>query len=203
LPGLQVVLWACSCSSYPLWKHRTAWSYFFPPAQLGDFMLGVAAAALALRAVADAPAPGEVAPLQGTTKDGAASEGAKAGAWVARWARESWVGLLADAAVLTVACLIVLLPMVGRENSTGWEPLLQHALAPLFALWCAAHSVVLGPLAAPAHRTLPRMPGCSLPQSGAPPRPVGSRECCATQRWPAWASTASTCTCCTLLSYLS
>lgn len=136
-----VIFAICAAEGFDNTERQTAWSYFFPPAQLGDFMLGVATAALALRAVADAPAPGEVAPLQGTTKDGAASEGAKAGAWVARWARESWVGLLADAAVLTVACLIVLLPMVGRENSTGWEPLLQHALAPLFALWLLATTV--------------------------------------------------------------
>jgi hypothetical protein len=123
-------------------------------------MLGVATASLALRTVADAPAPGEVAPLHGAAKGGAASESSRAGARVARWWRDSWVGLLADAAVLTVVCLVALLPFVGGTHNSGWDPLLDHALAPLIALWCAAPSAC--PLrSAPLHQTC--KPASTLP----------------------------------------
>ena len=177
-------------------KSRWMYSYEFPPAQLGDFMLGVAVAALALRATTDAPAPGEEAPLNAPVKDGAKSQRAKA--WGGCWAREPWVGLLADGAALSVVCLIVLLPLVGGSHRTGWDPLLDHAFSPLLALWCAAPSAVLLFALRPASHRIPfPVPGCSPPQSGALPRPAESRECCAIQRWPVRASTPSTCTCCT------
>lgn len=74
-------------------KSRWMYSYEFPPAQLGDFMLGVAVAALALRATTDAPAPGEEAPLNAPVKDGAKSQRAKA-----------WGGVLGARAVGWPSC---------------------------------------------------------------------------------------------------
>ena len=95
LPKPQPGLWALSTCVYlfavatrPATKSRWVYLYEFPPAQLGAYMLGVAGAALALRATTDAPASGEEAPLNAPVKDGAKSQRAKA--WGVCWAREPW-----------------------------------------------------------------------------------------------------------------
>merc|ERR1740130_1532380 len=191
-----VLLAIYASEGFEFTERQSMYLYEFPPAQLDAFMLGVAGAAVALRATTDAPAPGEEAPLNAPVKEGAKSQRAKA--WGVCWAREPWVGLLADGAALSVVCLVVLLPLVGGSHLKGWDPLLDHAFAPLLALWCAAPSAVpLFALRPASHRIPFPVPGCSPPQSGALPRPAESRECCANQRWPVRASTPSTCTCCT------
>ena len=177
---------------------RWAWSTKFPPAQLGNFMLGVAAGALALRASAIAPTPGEVAPLQAAAKNGAASD-----VVVTRWRGNAWAGLVADITALSVVCLVTLLPLRGGTHIEGWDPLLEHALSPLLALWCAM------PSAAPPFALRPdpatfdhtsRATGCSPRQSGARPRLAESRACWGNLLWPVRVSIPSTCTCCTRLS---
>mmetsp|Transcript_104611 Transcript_104611/g.223594 ORF Transcript_104611/g.223594 Transcript_104611/m.223594 type:complete len:400 (+) Transcript_104611:99-1298(+) len=84
------------------------WNYIWPPAQLADFAIGAVAAALAQR------------------------HAAFQRIFVGRC--DFVRGTLADLSVLVVVGVVICLPSSAEDGQrVGWEPLLNHGLAPLYA----------------------------------------------------------------------
>jgi len=96
---------------------------FWPPAQLADFAMGVCIAALVQRRLREAPAPAE---------EDAAARG------------EAWPGWLAD---VSLGCVVAVVFCAPRPPGTwamhlnGWEPMLDHGLAPLFVAFLYGSAV--------------------------------------------------------------
>ena len=131
-----IALWAAHGFTFPTDRQHDM-GYYWPPANVGDFCLGVAAAALVHRAESSAVTAAEATPLLGASGPGATASRQRR---LVLWARASWAMILADAAAITTAATIVALPDIGPHR-TGPEALLDHAFAPLLAAWIYGSSV--------------------------------------------------------------
>jgi len=115
--------------------------YFWPPSQMAEFMLGVVVSAFVLRRerLALETTVAEAEPLLG----GGPLAPSKMRGMAASLAGYSVQVALGDAALLLVAVIVVALPLpaeghrepIGCNYNGGAEPLLNHLLSPLLALF--------------------------------------------------------------------
>ena len=129
-------LWAANGFTFPTDRQHDM-GYYWPPANIGDFSLGVAAAALVHRAESSAVTAAEATPLLGDSGPQATASRQRR---LVVWARASWAAILADAAAIATAAVIVALPDIGPHR-TGPEALLDHAFSPLLAAWICGSTI--------------------------------------------------------------
>ena len=128
--GTLAAVWAANDFTFAT-ERQHDFAYYSPPANVGDFSLGVVAAVLVHRAESRAATAAEATPLLGATGHQATASRQRR---LVVWARASWPAILADAAAITTAAVIMALPDIG-EHRTGPEALLDHAFSPLLAAW--------------------------------------------------------------------